>query len=240
MLGIVVASLVVTWPLVANLNGLPPEDAHLGLDVLLGYSFAGAARTTVLRFGQFPLRSPWHGGGFPLYAHPDDLTFTPTMLLVLAVGPWAALKIDFVLTTMAAGIGMFLLTRRKMGYPLAAALVAWLILDQKHVALVMGWFLFMVGLLRLDDEENVSGTSCAKQPSNRSGKRYLIPFPPLAWGDFGRLFAVWVVGLGLAAVKLVPMWPFAREHMMRGPPDPWAGCGGSRHSSGWRCVRRWA
>jgi len=121
-LGIVLGAILVCWPLLAHLDGVPPDDNDLDLDLMTYYGYAGAARTTMLRFGQFPFRSPWHGGGYPLLAYPDDLTLTPTMLLVLAVGPWAAIKIDFVLTTMAAGLGMFLLTRRRLRYSVVAGL----------------------------------------------------------------------------------------------------------------------
>jgi len=299
MAGIAIAAVVVTWPLLANPHGLPPDNEDLGLDAFNYYDFAAAARQTVLRFGQFPLRSPWHGGGYPLYANPDDLTLTPTMLLVLAVGPWAAIKIDFVLTMIVGGVGMFLLTRRKMGYSLAAALfsatafalggflmarwlrgwrptthaawlplimyalwrgrwwrtatlavpnsadsplsrlrrqhqqanpcegrrwwlalaailVAWLFIDSKYVAVVMGWFLFTVGLLRLDEPDKVSGTSYAK---------HATPLPRPAWGYFGRLTVVWVFGAGLAAVKLVPMLSLVRGHLDVPPAaagrEPW-------------------
>ena len=122
VLGLALAAILICWPLLARPNNVPPPDGYLGGDLLVFYSFANVARTTALRFGQFPLRSPWHGGGHPAYVNPDDITFTPTMLLVLAIGPWAAIKVDLVVTMMVGGLGMFLLTRRKMGYPLVAAL----------------------------------------------------------------------------------------------------------------------
>ena len=68
--------------------------------------------------------------------------------------------------------------------------------------MAMGWFLFVMGLIRLDEEGPA-------------------PAGP-AWGWFGRLLAVWVLAAGLAAVKLVPLWPILREHLRREPPDPWA------------------
>jgi len=305
MLGIAAAAVVIAWPLLANLHSVPPDDDDLGLDAFVHCGFAGAARQTALRFGQFPLRSPWHGGGYPIYANPDDLTLTPTMLLVLAVGPWAAIKIDFVLTMIVGGVGMFLLTRRKMGYSLVAALfsatafafggflmarwlrgwrssthavwlpfimyalwqarcwrtatpavpnsadspllrlpfgpeltaegrrqhqqanpcegqrrwwlavaaglVAWLFIDHKYVPIIMGWFLLLVGLLRLDEPEKGSGAFCAKHPP---------PLPRPAWGYFGRLTIVWVFGAGLAAVKLVPMLPLVWAHVSGAPDRP--------------------
>jgi len=255
MAGIGLVAVVVCWPLLAHINNVPPPEAELGTDLLKYYSTAAAARTTVFRFGQFPLRSPWHGGGYPLYAYPEDMILSPTMLLVLAVGPFAALKIEFVLLCVLGGVGMYVLTRRQMGYPLVAALfsatafavggymmtkwllgwfatmhlvwlpwmmyalwrgrgrrrwlalaavlVAWMLVDHKYAAMSMGWFLLMVGLLRLDEEEPTG----------------VGP----AWGYFGRLAVVWAFGAGLAAVKLVPMWPLLRAHLRRTPPDPWAG-----------------
>ena len=121
-LAIVAVGLLVTSPLLVHLQGVPPDDNDLDLDLMTYYGYAGAARESLLRFGQFPFRSPWHGGGYPLYAYPDDLTLTPTMLLVLAVGPWAAIKIDFVLTVLVAGLGMYLLVRRRLGYSAIGAL----------------------------------------------------------------------------------------------------------------------
>jgi len=307
--GIALAAVVITWPLLVTPFGIPPKDTFLGLDLAMYYGFGGAARETLLRFGQFPLRSPWHGGGYPIYVNPDDMILTPTMPLILAAGPWAAMKIDFVLTVIAAGLGMFLLTRRMMGYPLVAALmsatafafggflltkwllgwrpvfhaawlplilyalwrgrcwrtavvavplspdnslarrrpqrlphnpcegrrrwlvlaavlVAWLILDHKYVAMAMGWFLFMVGLLQLD-----AGETAGKRGSDPLRQRGLAP-SPLAWGYFGRLFAVWGFGAGLAAVKLIPMWPVVRDHVRNEPPNPWA-------DQWWRPVLVW-
>jgi len=312
MAAIGLAAVAVMWPLIANLNGVAPSDSGLGLDMFNYYGSAGAAWTTVARFGQFPLRSPWQGGGYPVYAHPEDITLSPTILPVLAAGPWAGLKIEFVLLAVTAGIGMFLLTRRMMGYglvaalfsatsfafggflmarwlrgwlatahaawlplilyalwrgrcwrtatpavalsadnspakrrrqhqpaspcegrrrwlALAAVLVAWLLVGHKYVAIVMGWFLLMVGLLGLDEEdaEKVSGTFCRNGPEGAAHKRYLTPFP--RWGYFARLIAVWTFGAGLAAVKLVPMWPLLKAHLAAWRPerqhDPWPAIG---------------
>ena len=122
--GIVAAALVITWPLLAHPFGIPPRDNFLGLDLVVYYGFGGAAREILFRYGQFPLRSPWHGGGYPVYTNPDDMILSPTLPLILAAGPWAAMKLDFVLTVMAAGVGMYLLTRRQMGYTVPGALMS--------------------------------------------------------------------------------------------------------------------
>jgi hypothetical protein len=271
---IVLASVVTTWPLLARLDGVPPDDDDLDLDLLLYYGYAAAARTTALHFGQFPLRSPWHGGGYPMYAYPDDMTLTPTMPLILAVGPFAAIKIDFVLTMIAAGLGMYLFTRRALSYSpaaalfsatafalggfllarwlrgwrqpthavwlpvilyalwrgrdrrawlaLAAALVAWLILDQKYAAIVMGWFLLMVGLLFRGRKNAARVSPCAARHSSPSAASHASPSDTpvradpafsLDWGYFVRLALVWAVGAGLSAVKLVPMAPLLMAHL---------------------------
>jgi len=267
MAAIGLAAVVVTWPLLANPRALPPRNDYFGTDLFNYYSTAGAAYTTVVRFHQFPLRSPWHSGGHPLHAYPEDKTFTPTMLLILAMGPWAALKIEIVLLTVASGIGMYVLTRRAMGYGVAGALlsgmsfalggflmarwmrgwlgtthvvllpwvlyalwrgrrrpwwlavaagiVAWLLVAHKYVALSMGWFLLMVGLLQLDEADAKKGSD----PLDAGG---LLPFPRPTWGYFGRLVGVWVFAVGLAAVKLIPMCGFVRGYL-EDRPFPLAG-----------------
>jgi len=314
MVGIALAAVVVCGPLLLHPTNVPPPDGWYGFDLMTLYGFANAARTTILHFGQFPLRSPWHGGGHPTYVNPDDVVFTPTMPLVLAVGPWAAYKIDFVVTMIVGGVGMFLLTRRRMGYPLVGALlsattfalggfllgkwllgwrpmlrsvwlplilyalwrgrcwrmvgparsllpakslagqdgrhpcanprglvprggaspcrggrwlalavglVAWFFLDQKYTVIVMGWFLMLVGLLRLDEEQPDKVSEKVSDPLRQRGLTPSSRHPRLAWGYFGLLAGVWVFGAGLAAVKLVPMWPHLRRHLRYAPVNPW-------------------
>jgi hypothetical protein len=262
ILALAVGTVIVTWPLLSNLDHVHPPGWIYDDDLLNYYGTAQAAWLTVNRFHQFPLRSPWHGGGYPLYVYPEDQTFTPTMPLILVFGPWAAFKIEFALLMFAGGAGMYVLRRRMMGgsvvgalfsatafafggflmarwmrgwlattyamtlpwvlyalwrgrqrrwwLGLAAVLVAVLLMGHKYVALVMGWFLVMVGLLRLDGEEGQGG---------------------LAWGYFGRLVGVWALGTGLAAVKLLPMWPLMHVHM-RAWEGPW-------ERPPWRAMALW-
>ena len=81
--GLILGAVLVFLPLLLRPFGLPPDNDDLGLDIFTYYGFAGAGWEAVVRYGGLPLRSPWHGGGYPIYANPDDMTFTPAMLLVL-------------------------------------------------------------------------------------------------------------------------------------------------------------
>jgi hypothetical protein len=119
ILGLAAATAAVTMPLWIHPLHLPARPTDLCKD----YADAAFDRLSVLQFGQFPFRSPYHSGGYPLYAYPEDISLSPRFLLVLAAGPWAGLKLDFILTMFLAASGTYLLVRRQMGYSTPAAVV---------------------------------------------------------------------------------------------------------------------
>ena len=119
IVGLALGTVLVTWPLLTHPLALPPEREHW-----FHLQFASFDRLSIVRYGQFPFRCPYLGGGFPNYLHPDDLALSPRMLLVMALGPWASQKVDFALTMFLAAVGTYLLVRRQMGQPVPAALVS--------------------------------------------------------------------------------------------------------------------
>jgi len=88
----------------------------------LGY--AAFDRLAIVHFGQFPFRSPYHGGGYPLFTYPDDFGLSPRLPLILAFGEWMGLKAGFILTVFLAAAGTYLFTRRRLVWPVPGAIVS--------------------------------------------------------------------------------------------------------------------
>lgn len=120
VLGLVAATAVICLPLLVHPVTMPAYVT----DLVKETAYATFCRLSILRFGQFPFRCPYLSGGYPLYAYPEDISLSPRMVLIVAFGPWAGLKLDFVLTMFLAAWGTYALTRRQFGWPVPCALVS--------------------------------------------------------------------------------------------------------------------
>ena len=111
---------VVCLPLLRRPFNLPAPLTDLGIH----YAFAACDHVSLARFGRFPFRSPYYTGGFPIHAHPEDLSLSPRLLLVLPFGPFVGLKLDFVITTFLAALGTYVLVRGQLGWRPSAGVVS--------------------------------------------------------------------------------------------------------------------
>ena len=84
-------------------------------------------RWAIVHFHQFAFRSPYHTGGYPVFAYPDDIALSPRLLLHLAVGTTLGMKLDYALCLFLAAGGTYLLMRHQMGLAVPGALVSGII-----------------------------------------------------------------------------------------------------------------
>lgn len=110
---IVLFALVVIWamPLLENITFLAGETDWLQLA-----SVHHLLRESLLKYGQFPLRTPFFGGGYPIFSHPQCDILNPLFLLTIFFREWVSLKLRVVLYLLIGAGGMFLLTRRGLRY----------------------------------------------------------------------------------------------------------------------------
>ncbi len=71
--------------LLKNLNAIPGHDMSLGL------SYIFSAYRSVVNFFEFPVWSPYYGGGSPLLFHPDSFILSPIYYLIY-LNPFFGLK----------------------------------------------------------------------------------------------------------------------------------------------------
>ncbi|MBM4045418.1 MAG: hypothetical protein FJ279_09905 [Planctomycetes bacterium] len=79
------------------------------------------ARKCVLEFHQFPFRSPYFGGGYPVVANPALPYLSPLLLVTLGLGEVIGLKVIASLAYFVAALGLYRLTRTHYGYTRPAA-----------------------------------------------------------------------------------------------------------------------
>ena len=82
-----------------------PNSGARDWNYFLGQSQAEV--DTLLRFGRFPLWSPWQHGGQPGFAQPEAMLLSPVTPLALLVGPLLAYKLLLLPTFLACGLGMW-------------------------------------------------------------------------------------------------------------------------------------
>lgn len=105
------------FPLFQNINHSIP-----GLDWYEIYPFATFFRISVLKYYQFPLRSPYFGGGYPTIGHPYDISLNPLSIIVLLFGDIAGTKITVFLIFLMSTISVFYLTKYILQYNLLGSL----------------------------------------------------------------------------------------------------------------------
>lgn len=113
ILAVLILVILFYFPLFQNIRrGIPSLDWY-GV-----YPFADFFRTSVLKFHQFPLRSPYFGGGYPLIGHPYDISLNPLSIIVLLCGDIAGTKITIFSILLISALSVFYLTRYLLKYNL--------------------------------------------------------------------------------------------------------------------------
>lgn len=114
---IVAAAILFCLPLFHSINNVSLDEAWLQF-----FSYHSFLRQGLIRFSQLPLWSPYFGGGYPFVGHPESPLLSPFSLITLLLGEVLGLKLIILFSYIAAGWGMFYLTRHILRYNLAGAI----------------------------------------------------------------------------------------------------------------------
>ncbi len=106
-------------PLFKNINNI-----NLDWDFLENLSFFRLMRQSILEYHQYPLRTPYFSGGYPLIGHPSSKAFFISFLFVnpLIFGEVIGSKINSFLVFLIGVLGMYYLTRYILKYNRLGAL----------------------------------------------------------------------------------------------------------------------
>jgi hypothetical protein len=209
-------------------------------------TMAAVPVSAILDFGQFPFWNMYLGGGNILFHHPEVLVISPFFPLYLILGPVIGLKLQVAICYFLGFYGSYLLARRLRMSMMAAAMVAVAYFGSVHFALhiaeghmpfthfcYLPWFVYFV----FDDQKSVrsvilAGVVLALMILGNGAAipmLYTLFFSALVFAlcalTTGRIAPVvrWagavVVGLGLAAVKLVPMLIYLFQNKWPGNPE---------------------
>ncbi len=126
---VLLCSLMVFLPLFSKFSNIQFNNDFLQLCARHAFF-----RNSILVFHQFPLRSPYIGGGFPILGDPEDPSLNPLIVFTLFFGEAVGLKLIALCVYLAGLIGMFLFSRREMGHTKEGAIYSTLLLA------FSGWF----------------------------------------------------------------------------------------------------
>jgi len=202
------------------------------------FFYRGAARKTIMDYGQLPLWNPWHCGGTPLLANTQSAQLSPMFLLVLAFGAPVGMKLS-ILLHMAIGMwGMWLLARRMRFSTQGAYASALIFMLSSWFALkiVAGHVLFfymslvpyvMLCMMKgLKDWRYLMLAGLLLTVQLFSGAIYMIFFTPIlvvmfsivlalrkrSWRPLLMILVIFFAFALTSAVKLLPMTAFLMEH----------------------------
>ena len=113
---LVVLALVFFAPYFAHFDRVNARD-----DWLQHAARHATVRLSLARYGQFPLRTHWLGGGYPTLWNPEDPTLSPLVLVTLVCGEVAGLKLIGCGIYLVGVIGVYLLVRGVYGHSRLAA-----------------------------------------------------------------------------------------------------------------------
>jgi len=204
-------------------------------------SFFEAQRRSLVVYGQIPWWNPYHLGGFPGVAHPQFNAFSPFFFPVLLLGTVAGTAGFFVLHAVTAFAGAYLLARRlqhaQSGAFLAALsmlfmlgpLISGGVVNRANASLVP-WLLWTF-FRTLKDRRWVAGFALVVALIVLEGGFYALVGGGLLLGLIVLLQGRWscvvklsalallglFLGLGLAAIRLVPTVELYLEFPRRTP-----------------------
>lgn len=113
------AALILSLPLLLPL-GAPVLDN----DFLMYCTQHAIVREAILAHGTLPLETPAVGGGYPIVANPESPVLNPLVILSLAAGEAAGMKLIYLLCAAAAGVGGYWLCRYSLGLTAGGSLFA--------------------------------------------------------------------------------------------------------------------
>ncbi|HAJ56358.1 MAG TPA: hypothetical protein DCL35_01150 [Candidatus Omnitrophica bacterium] len=127
---------VASAPLFKNITNINGD-----MDLLQNLSLDRSFVLSVRQFRQFPLRSFYFGGGYPLVAHPHDGSLSPLILLSLLFGEVVGLKLKIFFYYLTGALGMYYLARRVLNYNNLGAVFS-------SITFFLGGFLYRITLVR--------------------------------------------------------------------------------------------
>ena len=108
------AALVVSLPLLWAPGAVLGPDTFRSYDWLESAKLDAFARISLLRWGSLPHWNPYLQGGFPQLAHPSDGSLSPLMLPVLLLGEELGMKLNVILALALGALGTALLGRDRL------------------------------------------------------------------------------------------------------------------------------
>ena len=139
------AFIIVLLVLLMTLSCLPLfkniQNINFNWDWLQMLSYFRAFRQSLLQDHQFPLRTYYFGGGYPLLANPQDPSFSPFLIPVLIFGEVVGLKINVFLFHLIGCLGMYYLTRGVLHYNIlgsAFSTIVFCLAGHAHRLLIQG------------------------------------------------------------------------------------------------------
>ena len=122
-----------TWAIIVLLAGiaffclplfLQPYNSTAEVDWNQVASVHLILRNALLQYRQLPLWTPFFGGGYPIWAYPENDFLNPFFLISLPFNLWLSLKIRIFIYYLIGASGMYFLARRHFRFNIAGAFLA--------------------------------------------------------------------------------------------------------------------
>jgi hypothetical protein len=201
---------------------------------------------TIVHYGQFPFWNPYLGGGNILFHHPEVAVLSPFLLLYLIFGPVIGLKLQVLICYFLGFWGSQRLFSWLGILPLGAVMASVAYFGSVHFALhfaeghipfthfcFLPWFVYFV-LSSRQRRRNIvlAGLALALMILGNGAAvplLYTLLFSLLLFGlrsleskeltELKNLFFSILTGLGLAAIKFVPMVVYMFQNEWEGNPE---------------------
>ncbi|MBZ0271708.1 hypothetical protein K8I61_06705 [bacterium] len=111
-------------PMFAVPQGLGSGDPFRDADVINAFFRYAHQAHSVRTFGEFALRTPYLGGGYPIIADPVEASLMPFVLIVLVFGDIVGYKLLAVFCAWIGAMGTYCLARRVMSLSFVPSLFA--------------------------------------------------------------------------------------------------------------------
>ena len=222
------------------------SDSKLGVhDWELFTAMAEIPRVIVLKFGQFPFWNPYVGGGNILFHHPEVAILSPFFGLILIFGAVIGLKLQVLLcyflgfwgsVRFARTLGMSESAGYLFGSIYFGSAFFALHFSEGHIPFTQFCFLPWVAYFWLKSltrpRHTIYGalTLALMILGNGAAAPFLytstfigafaalLAFQQKSVRPLANMAALWLLGLGLAAVKFLPMFLHLQSHFWAGKP----------------------
>jgi len=234
------AAIYYTLPLLINLDHWGVRDWDLFLTI------AGAPAASILDYAQFPFWNPYLGGGNILFHHPEVGVLTPFFLLYLLFGPVVGLKLQVLLGYFIGLYGSHRLAQQLGISNLSAVMVAFAYFGSVHFALhfaeghmpfthfcFLPWFIVMILGAGKDSRRLIWASLALALMILGNGAAIPLLYTLLFSGLLCVMFSLsertaqylksLVIavagGMGLSAVKFIPMVIYLAQNRWPGTSD---------------------